>query len=132
MDGYFRFVTVKILKSNDSKIIIKHMQENVVWEEQQAGQHISNRSYSVKKVRSDKGGEFSNDAIEAWYSSKGIVHVKVGPKSSQLNLCERTHQSIEGMTKSTVAHAGFLRSLWPKTMRNAVYVKNRVYNKSTI
>ena len=35
------------------------------------------------------------------------------------------------MTKSTMAHAGFPRSLWTEDMRHAVYVKNRVYNKST-
>ena len=33
--------------------------------------------------------------------------------------------------KSTMAHAGFPRSLLPEAMRNTVYVKTRVYNKST-
>ena len=84
----------------------------------------------MKQVLSDKGGEIFNDAIESWYCSKGIVHVKAGPKKSQLNLCERTHQSIEGMTKSTMDHAGFPRSIWTEAMRNSVYVKNRFYNKA--
>ena len=102
-----------------------------VWAERQAGRHISNCSYKVKQVLSDKGGEFCNDAIEAWYSSKGTVHAKIRPKSSQLNLCEWTHQSIEGMTKSTMAHAGCPRSLWTEDLRIVMYVKNRVYSKST-
>ena len=59
------------------------------------------------------------------------MHVRFGPKISELNLFERTHQLIEGMTKSTMAHAGFHRSLWTESMLNAVYVKNRVYNKIT-
>ena len=87
MDGYSRFINIKLLTSKDSKIINNHMQEYVLWAERQASQHSGNLSYSVQKVISDKGGEFCNDAIEAWYASKGIVHVKVGPKSSQLNLC---------------------------------------------
>ena len=131
MDGCSNFITIKLLTSNNGKKVNHHMQEYILWEERQAGRYISNCSYKVKQVLSDKGREFCNDAMEAWYRSKGIVHVKVGPKGSQLNLCERTHQSIEGMTKSTMAHAGFLRSLWAEAMRNAVYVKNRVYNKST-
>ncbi|OWZ20464.1 Copia type Polyprotein [Phytophthora megakarya] len=35
------------------------------------------------------------------------------------------------MTKSMMHHAGFPRSLWPEALRNAIYVKNRVYNKGT-
>ncbi|KAE8954676.1 hypothetical protein PF011_g32025 [Phytophthora fragariae] len=35
------------------------------------------------------------------------------------------------MTKASMHHAGFPKSLWPEAMRNAVYVKNRVYNKGT-
>ncbi|GMF51260.1 unnamed protein product [Phytophthora fragariaefolia] len=73
--------------------------------------------------------EFVNDAMEAWYRAHGIEHIRVGPKSSQLNLCERTHQSIVEMTKAFMHHAGFPKNLCPEAMRNAVYVKNRVYNK---
>ncbi|GMF44619.1 unnamed protein product [Phytophthora fragariaefolia] len=35
------------------------------------------------------------------------------------------------MAKSSMAHAGFPSSLWPEALRNAVYVKNRVYNRGT-
>ena len=87
MDGYSRFINIKLLTSKDSKIINNYMQEYVLWAKRQASQHSENLSYSVQKVIGDKGGEFCNDAIEAWYTSKGIVHVKVGPKGSQLNLC---------------------------------------------
>ncbi|KAG4062838.1 hypothetical protein PC123_g2278 [Phytophthora cactorum] len=69
--------------------------------------------------------------MESWYATKGIEHIRLGPKNSQLNLCERAHQSLVAMIKATMEHAGFSRSLWPEAMRNALYVKNRVYNKST-
>ena len=78
----------------------------------------------------DKGGKFVNDAIARWYTTHGIEHVKVGPKSSQLILCERTHQSLVAMTKAAMYQAGFLRRIWPEALRNAAYVKNRVYNKA--
>ncbi|KAE9322089.1 hypothetical protein PF001_g4579 [Phytophthora fragariae] len=69
--------------------------------------------------------------MAAWYRAHGIEHIRVGPKRSQLNLCERTHQSIVEMTKALMHHAGFPKSLWPEATSNAVYVKNRVYNKGT-
>ncbi|KAG3105624.1 hypothetical protein PC121_g374 [Phytophthora cactorum] len=131
LDGYSRFMTVHLLKDKDSKVVNKHMREYVHWAERQAGRSSSGQTYKVKPILSDKGGEFFNEEIDAWYDAKGIEHVKVGPKSSQLNLCERSHQSLEGMTKATLAHAGFPRSLWPEAIRNAAYVKNRVYNKGT-
>lgn len=79
----------------------------------------------------DNGGEFVTDAMDAWYGSHRIEPIRVGPKSSQLNLCERTHQSIVEMTKASMHHAGFPKSLWPEAIRNAVYVNNRVYNTDT-
>jgi hypothetical protein len=88
-------------------------------------------THSVRQVLTDKGGEFVNMQMQEWYKTQGIEHVLVGPKSSQLNLCERTHQSLVEMTKATMKDAGFPRSLWPEALRNAVYLKNRVYNKGT-
>ncbi|GMF18507.1 unnamed protein product [Phytophthora fragariaefolia] len=35
------------------------------------------------------------------------------------------------MTKAMMEHSGLPRSLWPEVMRNAVYIKNRSYNKET-
>ncbi|GMF23949.1 unnamed protein product [Phytophthora fragariaefolia] len=131
MDGYSRFVTVHLLHDKHSKVVNKYMKEYVLWAERQARRNREGAAYKVKRVLSDKGGEFFNDEIDDWYHSKGIEHEKVGPKSSQLNLCERTHQSLEEMTKATMAQAGFPRSLWPEAMHNAMYVKNRVYNKGT-
>lgn len=71
-------------------------------------------THSVRQVLTDKGGEFVNLQMQEWYKAQGIEHVLVGPKSSQLNLCERTHQSLVEMTKATMRDAGFPRSLWPE------------------
>ncbi|KAG3014400.1 hypothetical protein PC121_g14430 [Phytophthora cactorum] len=125
LDGYSRFVTVHLLKDKDSKVVNNHMREYGHWAERQVGRNASGQTYKVKQILSDKGGEFFNEGIDAWYDAKGIEHVKVGAKSSQLNLCERTHQSLEGMMKTTMPQAGFSRRLWPEAMRIAAYVKNR-------
>ncbi|KAE9163702.1 hypothetical protein PF005_g30335 [Phytophthora fragariae] len=131
MDGYTRFVMVHLLTSKSSDVINKHLKEYVLWAERQAGRNKSGAPYTAKRVWTDKGGEFVNTEMADWYVAQGIEHVRVGPKSSQLNLCERTHQSLIAMVKATMEHAGFPRSFWPEALRNAVYVKNRIYNKGT-
>ncbi|KAE9033053.1 hypothetical protein PR001_g10331 [Phytophthora rubi] len=134
MDGFSRFVTMHLLTSKASEVINERIKEYILWAERQAGRSkrgVNRIKYLVQQVCTDKGGEFVNDAMAAWYRAHGIEHIRVGPKSSQLNMCERTHQSIVEMTKASMHHAGFPKSLWPEAMRNAVYVKNRVYNKGT-
>ncbi|KAE9285694.1 hypothetical protein PF008_g26855 [Phytophthora fragariae] len=134
MDGFSRFVTMHMLTSKASGVINERIKEYILWAERQAGRSkrgVNRIKYLVQQVCTDKGGEFVNDTMADWYRAHGIEHIRVGPKSSQLNLCERTHQSIVEMTKAFMHHAGFPKSLWPEAMRNAVYVKNRVYNKGT-
>ncbi|TYZ66586.1 hypothetical protein PybrP1_001686 [[Pythium] brassicae (nom. inval.)] len=72
---------------------------------------------------------FVNAAIDAWYAQKGIEHVKIRPKGSQLNPCERAHQTLAGMVKSMMAHSGLPISLWTDALMTAVYIKNRVFCK---
>ncbi|GMF63787.1 unnamed protein product [Phytophthora fragariaefolia] len=131
MDGYSRYVTVKLLNSKSSTVVNQHLKEYVLWAEWQAGRAVDKILFEVKQVLADKGGEFVNTAMTDWYALQGIEHIRVGPKRSQFNLCERTHQSLVEMTKATMLQAGFPVSLWPEALRNAAYVKNRVYNKGT-
>jgi len=101
MDGYSRFVTVHMIKSKSSGVVNNYLKEYVLWAERQAGRMIRQViTYTVKQVFTDKGGD-----MEAWYNSRGIEHIQVGPKSSQLNLCERTHQSLVEMTKVMMENA---------------------------
>ncbi|GMF54576.1 unnamed protein product [Phytophthora fragariaefolia] len=134
MDGFSRFVTMHMLTSKTSEVINERIKEYILRAERQAGRRkrgVNRIKYLVQQACADKGGEFVNDAMAAWYRAHGIEHIRVGPKSSQLNLCKRTHQSIVEMTKAFMHHAGFPKRLWPEAMANAVYVKNRVYNKGT-
>ncbi|POM74420.1 Integrase catalytic core protein [Phytophthora palmivora] len=104
MDGNSRFAKIHLLKSKVSDGVNNHLKEYIIWAERQAGRMVYTKKHSVKQVLTDKGGEFINDAMEAWYNSRGIEHI-------QLNLCERTHQLLVAMTKATMQQAGFPRSL---------------------
>ncbi|KAE9167269.1 hypothetical protein PF004_g28877 [Phytophthora fragariae] len=136
MDGFSRFVTLHMLTSKSSEVVNRHIKEYVLWAERQAGRHkvrqVLTRTlhvvYKDYPILTDKSGEFVNTEMESWYKAE---HVLVGPKSSQLNLCERTHQSLVEMMKASMHDAGFPKTLWLEALRNAVYIKNRIYNKGT-
>ncbi|OWY91833.1 Copia type Polyprotein [Phytophthora megakarya] len=67
--------------------------------------------------------------MELWFKTKGIMHTKVGPKSSPLNAVERTHQTLESKVKMMMHDSGLLKSMWIHALETAVYVKNRVFCK---
>jgi transposase InsO family protein len=49
----------------------------------------------IKKLRSDRGGEFWNKEIQEFCASKGIVHQKTNPYSSQENgVAERLNRTL--------------------------------------
>lgn len=130
MDGWSRFVTVHLLTSKASSTVNKLMQQYVVWAERQVGRGIKkivqrefepaeSARFPVKQILTDKGGEFVNGAIDSWYTSRGIEHIKVGPKSSHLNPCEWVQQSLMEMVKVQMHASGFRRSFWLYAVKNA-------------
>ncbi|OWY93344.1 Integrase, catalytic core protein, partial [Phytophthora megakarya] len=141
MDGYSRYVKTCLLKTKGEREVNEHMMEYIAWAERQHGRRVDTvvtRQWNVdeelevepvRQVLTDKGQEFCNGTIERWYRKKGIVHTKVGPNASQLNLVERTHQTIVGMIKTMMHQAGLPKSFWIYALENAVYVKNRVFCK---
>ncbi|KAE9312992.1 hypothetical protein PR003_g19619 [Phytophthora rubi] len=140
MDGWSRFLTVHLLTNKSASTVNALIQQYVVWAERQAGRGIKkiiqrefepteSAQFPVRQILTDKGGEFVNGAIDGWYASRGIEHIKVGPKSSHLNPCERAHQSLMEMVKAQMHASGFPRSFWPYALKNAAYIKNRVYAK---
>ncbi|DAZ98944.1 TPA: hypothetical protein N0F65_001383 [Lagenidium giganteum] len=136
MDGWSRYLTVHLLTSKQAAVVNALMRQYVLWAERQAGRSVTKviqREIELEpveqRVLTDKGGEFVNDDIDSWYAARGIEHIKVGPKSSHLNPCERAHQSLIEMTKAQMHASGFPRSFWPDTLMNATYIKNRLYNK---
>ena len=78
---YSRFITITLLTSKDSKIINKHIPQLVLWAGRRAGQQISNRSYSVNKVLSEKVVSFAMMRSRLGISRKELCMLKLDPKS---------------------------------------------------
>ncbi|KAJ0392560.1 hypothetical protein ATCC90586_009433 [Pythium insidiosum] len=82
MDGWSRYLTVHLLKDKSSSTVNVLMQQYVVWAERQAGRSIkqivqreheptASVRFPVQRILTDKGGEFVNSEIDAWYTSLG-------------------------------------------------------------
>jgi hypothetical protein len=70
MDGYSRFVTMHMLNSKSSKVVNQHIKEYILWAERQAcrsSEEADQVKHRVRKVWTDKGGEFVNRAMKQWY-----------------------------------------------------------------
>ncbi|OWZ01879.1 Integrase, catalytic core protein [Phytophthora megakarya] len=118
---FSRFVNIYMLKSKNERVVNQTMQHRLrQWDIEDTG-----------KVSTDKGTEFCNKTIERWYKEKGIVHNKVRPKTSQLNMVERTHQTLIGIVKPMMHKSGLLKSFGVHALVTAVYTKNRVFCNGT-
>ncbi|CEG43008.1 Ribonuclease H-like domain [Plasmopara halstedii] len=105
MDDWSRYLTVFLPTDKSGKTVNKYMQRYVVLTERQAGCGITqivrrehepaeSAKFLVQRVLTDKGGEFVNKDMMAFYADRGIEHIKVGPKSSHRNAVERALQSL--------------------------------------
>ena len=54
---------------------------------------------------------------------------KIGTYASQLDLVERTHQTLIGMVKTTMHQSESPKPFRIHAIENAVYIRNRVYCK---
>ncbi|DAZ95119.1 TPA: hypothetical protein N0F65_009750 [Lagenidium giganteum] len=134
MDAWSRFVTIHPLKDKSAVTVNQHMQQYGVgratgWSRNQEDRAASVRhGFPVQQILTDKGSKFVNKEMASWYAARGIEHVEGGPKSSHLNPCERTHQTLVAMMKAAMYSAGFLvHRIY--ALLNAVLIKKRIYCK---
>eukprot|EP00877_Chromochloris_zofingiensis_P009919 jgi/Chrzof1/5180/Cz15g15040.t1 len=67
----------------------------------------------VKGVRTDNGGEYVNNVMNSYYSSKGIIAQHTVPYSPQQNgKAERLNRTLLDKARSMLADAGLPSQLW--------------------
>ncbi|KAE8988881.1 hypothetical protein PR003_g23235 [Phytophthora rubi] len=124
LDGFTRYITIYPLKTKTAPEVNAHMKRYVTWADRQ------NPDSRVREISTDGGGEFWNDEIDDWYKLQGIEHTRKPKSTSNLNLCERSHQTLTGMQKTMMTDSGFPMSFWVDSVQTAVYIKNRVYTRA--
>ena len=120
--GRTRYVWVYYLKSKDQTL--RTFKTFVTWIEKLTGR-------SIRKFRSDRGGEFTSAAFDEFLAERGITRETSAPRTPQQNgLAERMNQTILGGAKSMRIHSGLSEGFWADAMMTASHVLNRTPRKS--
>ncbi|CAI7811321.1 unnamed protein product [Closterium sp. NIES-53] len=85
----------------------------------------------VKRIRTDRGGEFLGAETTAWLKKQGIQRELTTAYSSQSNcVAERVNQTILKTARALLIESGVGSSMWPHAVRHATVARNRVLTKS--
>ncbi|MBW0498090.1 hypothetical protein O181_037805 [Austropuccinia psidii MF-1] len=89
--------------------------------------------YTIKRLQSDNGGEFSLQRLKEYLDSKGIVHERTIPyEHHQAGKIERTNRTIAEAARSMLVDSSLSIELWPYAFCQAVWVFNRVLHGTSI
>jgi len=79
----------------------------------------------VKFVRSDGGGEFISNDLEAFFKSEGITHEKTTPYSPESNgMAERLNRTLAEKARSMMHWSGCEESFWAESFVYANTLRN--------
>ncbi|CAI7894008.1 unnamed protein product, partial [Closterium sp. NIES-54] len=86
--------------------------------------------YVVKRIRTDRGGEFLGAEMTAWLKKQGIQRELTTAYSPQSNgVAERANRTILETARVLLIESGVGNSMWPHAVRHATVARNRVLTK---
>ncbi|CAI5984896.1 unnamed protein product [Closterium sp. NIES-64] len=84
----------------------------------------------VKRIRTDRGGEFLGPEITAWLKKQGIQRELTTAYTPQSNgEAERANRTILETARALLIESGLGSSMWPHAVRHATVARNRVLTK---
>ena len=103
IDDSTRYCHVYLLKSKDEALhffkIYKAEVENQL-------------DRKIKRLRSDRGGEYFSNEFDAFCAEHGIIHERTPPYSPQSNgVAERKNHTLTDLVKRHVRHIGSLQGM---------------------
>ena len=81
---------------------------------------------SLKKIRSDNGGEYTSEQFAEHLHQEGITHQLTIPKTPQQNgVAERLNRTLEETIRSMLAESQAPKHFWAEALSTATYLRNR-------
>ncbi|CAL5400680.1 unnamed protein product [Camellia sinensis] len=81
----------------------------------------------IKKLRSDRGGEYNVGTLSTFCEEHGIIHEVTPPYSPQSNgIAERKNRTLMDMINAILISSGLPKSLWGEAILTACVILNRV------
>ncbi|GMF15349.1 unnamed protein product [Phytophthora fragariaefolia] len=124
IDDYSRHVTVYFMKAKSEVLskfkIAKAAMENATGK-------------TLKRLRSDNGGEYTAKAFKTYLDRSGIKHEKTVPYTPQQNgLAERMNRSLVEMARCMLYHEGIGKKWWAEAVNTAAWIINRIPNSVNV
>ncbi|CAI7799023.1 unnamed protein product [Closterium sp. NIES-53] len=87
----------------------------------------------VKRIRTDRGGEFLGAETTAWLKKQGIQRELPTAYSPQSNgVAERANRTILETARALLIESGVGNSMWPHAVRHATVARNGVLTKGVL
>ena len=84
----------------------------------------------IKRLRSDRGGEYDPNTLKVFCEQNGIVHETTAPYSPEQNgIAERKNRTLKNMMNSMLISSGLPDNMWGEAFLSACHVLNRVPHK---
>ncbi|CAI7770977.1 unnamed protein product, partial [Closterium sp. NIES-54] len=84
----------------------------------------------VKRIRTDRGGEFLGAEMTAWLKKQGIQRELTTAYTPQSNgVAERANRTILETARALLIESGVGNSMWPHAVQHATVARNRVLTK---
>ena len=91
-------------------------------------QHKGN---TIKRLRSDNGGEYTSNTFKNYLKAQGIQHETTVPYTPQQNnVSERANRTIVERARSMLHASGLGYDFWAEAIYTTVYLKNRSPTKA--
>ena len=120
IDDSTKYCYVYLLKSKDEAVEKFNLYK----------QEVENQlNKKIKKVRSDRGGEYVEPFGE-FCARNGIIHEVTPPYSPQSNgVAERKNRTLKDMVNAMLISSGLSQNMWGEAILTANYLLNKVPRK---
>jgi integrase-like protein len=121
VDDFSRYTKIYLLKSKDEaeSAFLKYKAE------------VENQlDIKIKRIRSDRGGEYSPKTLAKFCDEHSIIHEASAPYTPQQNgIAERKNRTLKEMMNAMLICSGLSSSMWGEAILSACFVLNRVPHK---
>jgi hypothetical protein len=85
----------------------------------------------IKRLRSDRGGEFFSNEFDLFCEEHGIIHERTPPYSPESNgIAEKKNRTLTDLVNAMLDTAGLPKAWWREALLTSNHVLNRVPNRN--
>ena len=127
IDDFSRYVTVYMMEKKSE--VFYRFKDYITLIENRTGTKVKQVNFenqTVKRFRSDNGGEYTSKEFENFCRGRGIKLEPTIPYTPQQNgVAERMNRTLTETARSMLHHSGRPLNLWAEAISTAAYVRNR-------